>query len=106
MLGYSRNREDFIQKLARKYREKPFYTVSKSNMKEFIYIYGEDCPKCHQLKPHVEMWCSKNWYTFKAMQYADSWLEISSIPMAQIIDENWEQILDMEWIVNFISNHK
>jgi hypothetical protein len=38
MEGYSRSRQDFIQKLAEKYVEKPVYTVTKNKMKEAIYI--------------------------------------------------------------------
>ena len=38
------------------------------------------------------------------MQYADSWLEISSIPMV-IIDDWWEpEMLDFEGIMTLISN--
>lgn len=40
------------------------------------------------------------------MQYADSGLEITSIPMMQVLDGDGEQILDMEGIVNFISKDK
>lgn len=75
-------------------------------MNEFILIYGEDCAKCHQIMPHCEKWASEHWYKFKWMRYADSWLKITSIPMAQVITNGEEQILDFEWIVNFISNQK
>ena len=75
-------------------------------MKEVVFIYWEDCSKCHQIKPHVEKWADANGYKFQAVQYADSWLEITSIPMMQVLDEKGEQILDMEGIVNFISNNK
>lgn len=73
-------------------------------MKEFIFIYGEDCAKCHQLKPHCKKWADEHWYKFKEMQYAESGLEITSLPMAQLINKNGEMILDMEAIVNLISN--
>lgn len=106
MLWYSRTRYDYIQKLVKKYREKPFNTVSKSNMKEVVYIYGEDCSRCHTLKPHVEKWCYQNWYTFKEMKYTDSWMDIASIPVVQIIDGEWERILDYDGIVNLIANSK
>ena len=72
-------------------------------MKEIVYIYWEDCAKCHQLMPHVEKWAGDKGYNFQKVQYADSGLEITSIPMAQVIDEKGEQILDFEWIVNLIS---
>lgn len=72
-------------------------------MKEFIFIYWEDCSKCHQLKPHAKSWAEKNWYSYKEVQYADSGLEITSIPMAQVLDSNGEQILDFDGIVNLIS---
>lgn len=75
-------------------------------MKEIVYIYGEDCAKCHQLMPHVEKFANDKGYNLQKVQYADSWLEITSIPMAQVIDEKGEQILDFDWIVNLISNQK
>lgn len=106
MLWYSRTRKDYIQKLVEKYRENPFNTVSKSKMKELVYIYWEDCARCHTLKPHVEKWCYQNWYTFKEMKYADSWLEISSIPQVMINDDQGERILDYDGIVALISNQK
>ena len=75
-------------------------------MREIVFIYWPDCARCHQIKPHVEKWASKNGYKFQEVQYADCGLEISSIPMMQVLDENGEQILDMDGIVNFISNYK
>ena len=75
-------------------------------MKEFIFIYGEDCSKCHQLMPHCEKRADENGYKFKGIRYADSWLEISSIPMAQVITNGEEEILDFDGIVNLISNQK
>ena len=72
-------------------------------MKELTYIYWDDCAKCHQLRPHVEKWCKDKGYNFVAMKYADSGMEISSIPTA-IVNEWWEdEILDFEGIVNLIS---
>jgi hypothetical protein len=38
MKGYSRSREDYREKQIKKYQENPFYTVTKNNMKEAIYI--------------------------------------------------------------------
>jgi hypothetical protein len=38
MQGYSRSREDWIEKLAKKYRENTVYSVTKNQMKEAIYI--------------------------------------------------------------------
>lgn len=73
-------------------------------MKELVYIYWPDCSRCHTLKPHVERWCDEHKYTFKEMEYADSWFQVESIPTAQVIDDEWERILDMEWIVHLISN--
>ena len=75
-------------------------------MKELVYIYWPDCSRCHTLKPHVEKRCDEYKYNFNEMQYADSWFEVESIPTAQVIDDEWERILDMEWIVHLISNHK
>ena len=73
-------------------------------MKELVYVYGEDCAKCHTARPRVEKWCSKNWYKFLPMKYADSWLEISSIPTAILDRGDDKEILDFEGIMNLISN--
>ena len=75
-------------------------------MKELVYVYGPDCSRCHTLKPHVEKRCDEHKYTFKEMTYADSWFEVESIPTAQVVDEQGERILDIEWIVDLISNQK
>lgn len=75
-------------------------------MKELTYVYGEDCSKCHQLRPHVEKWCSENWYNFVAMKYADSGFEITSIPTAIINNWEWEEILNFDGIVNLLSSKK
>lgn len=72
--------------------------------REVVYIYWEDCAKCHTLKPHVEKWAEKNKYNFQAVKYADSGMEITSIPMMQVIDEEGERILDYDGIVNLLSN--
>lgn len=73
-------------------------------MKELTYIYWPDCSKCHQLRPHVEKWCSENWYNFVAMQYADSGLEITSIPTAIINNWDGDEILDFDGIVKLLSS--
>lgn len=75
-------------------------------MNEFIFIFGDDCSKCHQLMPHCEKRADGHWYKFKGLRYADSGLEITSIPMAQVITNGEEQILDFDGIVNLISNQK
>lgn len=94
MKGYSWSKEDYLDLLIKKYKM------------ELTYIYWADCSKCHTLRPHVEKWCSENGYNFVAMEYADSWMEISSIPMA-IINKDWkEEILDYDGIVALVSNSK
>lgn len=72
-------------------------------MKEIVFIYGDDCSKCHQIRPHVEKWASNNGYNFQAVKYAGSWLEITSIPTMQVIEDGGEQILNFEWIIDFIT---
>ena len=73
-------------------------------MRELVYVYWPDCAKCHTARPRVEKWCEKNGYKFVPMQYADSWLEITSIPTAILDRGDGTEILDFEWIVNLISN--
>ncbi len=67
-------------------------------------MYWEDCAICHTMMPHVKKWCEKNKVNFVSMKYADSWLELTSIPTA--IFDNWKdtEIMDTEWIVRLISN--
>lgn len=108
MLGYSRSRQDFIEKLAKKYREKSLYTVTKNNMKEAIYIMGNDCSRCHLMKPRVVARATENWVSLQEVLFDDENVkefQISSIPML-VIREDGEvkEILDEVGIVNLISN--
>ena len=110
MLGYSRSRQDFIQKLAGKYVENRLYTVTKSNMREAIYVEWDSCSKCMMMKPHVEKRAKENWYGFLNFLFSDVSLkefQIDSVPML-ILKEEWEvkEILKEEDIVNLISNSK
>ena len=73
-------------------------------MRELVYVYWPDCAKCHTARPRVEKWCEKNWYKFVPMQYADSWLEITSIPTAILDRGDDTEILDFEGIMTLISN--
>lgn len=72
-------------------------------MKELTYVWTKDCAKCHTIKPHVKKRCEKNKVNFVEMEYADSWLELSSVPTA--IYDDWEntEILDLEGIVGLLS---
>lgn len=96
MKGYSWSRADFREILYSKYKP----------MKEINFIYGPDCSRCHMIRPHLEKWCEENWYNFVAMQYWETEMEISSIPVA--IVNNWEdtEIIDYDWIINLIQNAK
>ena len=71
-------------------------------MREVTYIEWADCARCKQIKPHVQKWCEKNKVNFTSMEYADSWLEITSIPT--VIYDNWDdtEILDMDGIVELL----
>jgi len=73
-------------------------------MRELTYIEWKDCAKCRQVKPHVQKWCEKNKVNFVSMEYADSWLEISSIPTAILNDWDDTEILDMEGIVELLQS--
>lgn len=73
-------------------------------MRELTYIEGADCARCKQIKPHVQKRCEKNKVNFVSMEYADSWLEISSIPTAIINDWDDTEILDMEGIVELLQS--
>lgn len=72
-------------------------------MKEVVFIYGEDCSKCHQIRPHIEKWAGENGYNFQAVKYVESKLEVASIPILQVIDEGKESIYDFDGMVDLIS---
>lgn len=74
--------------------------------KEVVFIYGEDCSKCHQIRPHVEKWASEKGYKFQAVKYAESELQVASIPILEVIEDGKESIYDFDGIVALISNHK
>jgi hypothetical protein len=98
MRYYNLSREDFIHILYSKYYK----------MKEAIFIEGLDCAKCHQIKPHVQRYCEDNWYEFQTFRFDDASVEVfdvQTVPML-VLKENWvvKEILDMDGIVNLISN--
>lgn len=68
-------------------------------MREVTYVESPDCARCHQIKPHVQKWCEKRGINFQSVMYADSWLELTSVPT--VIYDNWEdtEILDLDGIV-------
>lgn len=110
MLGYSRSRQDFIQKLAEKYVENTVYTVNENQMKEAIFVEWESCSKCMMMKPHVKKWCEENGYEFQNFLFSDvavKEFQIDSVPML-IFRWDWvvSEILNEEGIVNLISNQK
>jgi len=74
--------------------------------KEVVFIYGEDCSKCHQIRPHVEKWASNNGYNFQAVKYDESELQVASIPILQVIEDGKESIYDFDGIVALLSNKK
>lgn len=96
MKGYSWSREDFLELLYTKYR----------SMKEAIYILGNDCSKCHLIKPHVVARATKNWIQLHEVLFDDDSVKefkIESVPML-VLRENWEvtDILDEQWIINLV----
>ncbi len=77
-------------------------------MNEAIFIEGEACSKCYMMKPHAKKRAEQNGYEFQNFLFSDVWVkefQIESVPML-ILKENWvvKEILDMDWIVNLISN--
>lgn len=98
MKWYSWSREDFIHVLYSKYFK----------MKEAIFIEGSDCSKCMMMKPHAQRYCEDNWYEFQTFRFDDasvSEFKVESVPML-VLREDWvvKEILDMDGIVNLISN--
>lgn len=95
MLGYSRSREDYIHILYTKY----------FRMNKIIFIYGEDCVKCHTLKPHIQRYCDDNWYDLEEIRYDDfeGKDNIVSLPTL-IIKGETDRYLTEEDIILFITD--
>lgn len=98
MKWYNRSKEDFRHVLYSK-----FY-----KMKEAIFIEWDSCARCHQMKPHAQRYCEDNWYEFQTFRFDDasvSEFNVESVPML-VLREEWvvKEILDMDGIVNLISN--
>ena len=77
-------------------------------MNKAIFIEWEACSKCHLMKPHAKKRAEENGYEFQNFLFSDVGVkefQIESVPML-ILKENWvvKEILDMDWIVNLISN--
>ena len=108
MQGYSRSREDWIERLAKKYTENPVYTVIKNQMKEAIYIEWENCSKCMMMKPHVQKWCEENWYEFQVVKFDDTSVKEFNVQAVPMLVFRWDglvsEILNEEQIVHLISN--
>lgn len=101
MKWYSRSREDYREKLIKKYyRENPVYTVTKNQMKECVLVSTESCSKCKFIKPHLEKRCNENWYKFKEMEYWPWMDEVTSVPCAMI---GQDVILNYDWILELIT---
>lgn len=93
MEGYSRNKEDFRERLVLKYNQ--------NRMKEFVLVTTPDCVKCKFIKSTVEKWCKENGYTFKEMEYWPWMEEVTSVPCAMIGED---VILDYEGILHLITD--
>lgn len=99
MKWYSRSRDDFLELLYSKY--KPM---------EAIYIEWDSCSKCYLMKPHAQKRAEENGYEFQTFRFDDTSVkefDVQSVPML-ILKENWavKEILDMDGIVNLISEKK
>lgn len=103
MKGYSRNREDYREKLVEKYVRNHSLYRNKKSMKEFVLVTTKDCSKCRFIKPHIEKRCNENWYKFKEMEYGKWMDEITSVPCAMIGDD---VILDYDGIIELITNKR
>ena len=109
MKGYSRNKEDFRERLIQKYcKENTVYTVTKNKMKEDIYVEWESCSKCYVMKPHVQKRCEENWYEFQVVRFDDVSVKEFNVQAVPMLIFRWDwivnEILNEEQIVNLISN--
>jgi hypothetical protein len=59
MKGYSRSKEDYREKLVKKFFNKSFSKYSY-DMKEFVLVTTKDCSKCKFIEPVCKEWCNKN----------------------------------------------
>ena len=79
-------------------------------MKEAIYIMGNDCSKCHLLHPHVVERATVNGYSLQEFLFDDENVkefQIDSVPMLVLREDGVvTAILDYDEILNFISNQK
>lgn len=100
MRGYSWSREDFRELLILKYNQ--------HTMREAIYILGNDCSKCHLIKPHVVARATRNGVSLQEMVFDDEnakEFQIDSVPMLVIKEEGVvKEILNEQWIINLVSN--
>lgn len=98
MKGYSWSKSDFREILIHKYFK----------MKEAIFIEWDSCVKCHMMKPHAQKRAEDNWYEFQTFRFDDASVkefDVQAVPML-VLREDWvvKKILDMDGIVNLISN--
>ena len=75
---------------------------------EAIFIEWDSCSKCHMMKPHAQKRAEENWYEFQTFKFDDasvSEFNVQTVPM-RVLREEWvvKEILDMDGIVNLISN--
>ena len=77
-------------------------------MKEYIYIYGEDCSKCHMVKPYVEKRATENGielHEYKFTELDQEQFQITSIPTLIIKEWDEQQVLQYEEIISLITNN-
>ena len=76
-------------------------------MKEYIYVYGEDCSKCHMLEPHITKRAEENGIELHKYKFTDldqETFQITSIPALIIRDEEDIKTLQYEEIISLITN--
>ena len=73
---------------------------------KLVLIYGDDCVKCHTLKPHIQKFCDNNGYELEEIRYEDyEWKDnITALPTLIIKGEESDRYLTDEDLVLFITH--
>lgn len=75
-------------------------------MQKLVLVYGDDCVKCHTLKPHILKFCENNWYELEEVRYEDfEWKDnITALPTLIIKWEESDRYLTDEDLILYITH--
>lgn len=75
-------------------------------MEKILLIYGDDCVKCHTLKPHIKRFCEDNGYELEEIRYEDYEEKdnITALPTLIVKWEESDKFLTDDDLILFITN--